>query len=276
MKTSYPHRNSFSGKPKPSHGLFITCVIVFAVVWIFHGFFSSVVYKVAQPVLSMKAGLYDRFSFAAEFIHSHDDLVRENLALKQQVGIDSINLSESQVIAMQDASLRAAIGDNSTTTVGGIAVASNVRARGGVLANVIENPGVSPYDTLVIDAGSDQGIEVGDTVRVGTISIIGTVTQIFPGSSVVTLLSSSNQILNVIVASTTPATAYGRGGGNFLITLPKSATGGVGDSVFVPQYSEMIGKVQAVDNDDADAQKNLYVAFPFSLETLGMVTVYPH
>jgi len=276
MKTSYPHRNSFSGRPKPSNGFFIACVVLFVIVWIFHSFFSSLIYKVATPVLSVKAAAFNSLSFYGAFIQSHAALARENAALEQQVSLDSINLSESQAIEMQDESLRQAIGDMSSTTEGGIAAAYAVRANQGVVADVIEAPGVSPYDTLIIDAGTDQGIQVGDTARVGTVTIIGTVTQVFPSSSIVTLLSSSNQQLAVIVASSTPATAYGRGGGNFVITLPQSAKGDVGDAVFVPQYGEAIGKVQTVEQDAADASKDLYVAFPFPIETLRMVTVYPH
>ena len=276
MKTSYPHRNSFSGRPKPSNGLFIACVIVFLIAWIFHSFFSSLIYRAATPVLSVKASALNSLSFYGAFIQSHAALARENAALEQQVSLDSINLSESQAIEMQDESLRQAIGDTSSTTEGGIAAADAVLADQGVVANVIEAPGVSPYDTLVIDSGADQGIEVGDTARVGTVTIIGLVTQVFPSSSIVTLLSSPNQQLAVTVASSTPATAYGMGGGNFIITLPQDAVGGIGDAVFVPQYSESIGRVQTVDQDDADASKNLYVAFPFPIETLRMVTVYPH
>jgi len=277
MKTNYPHRSSSFGRPRPSRGIFFVCTVVFVIVWIFHSFFSSIVYVGARPILSLKTYVFGDISFISEFINSQSTLVQENQTLQQQIALDGINLSESQSIIAEDQALKQAIGDRGTTTADALLAANLIHEENGTLANVLEAPGVSPYDTLVVDAGSNQGIQVGDTAQVGNVTVVGLVTQVFPSSSIVMLLSSSNQELQVMIASTTPATAYGRGGGNFVVTLPESAGGNVGDSVTVPLYGgETIGKVLVVEPDDAESVKNLYIAFPFSVETLSMVILYPH
>lgn len=276
MKTNYHHRNSF-GRPRPAYGIYVTCIIAFIIVWIFHSFFSSLVYTAARPLLSVKNSVFSEFSFVSDFINSHASLAKENEALREQASIDAINLSESQTILAENEALKGAIGYTGSTTDGALAAARSIRDKGGVLAYVLEAPGVSPYDTLVVDAGSNEGVQVGDIARVGNVTTIGLVTQVFSDSSIVTLLSSSNQQLNVMVASSTPATAYGRGSGNFIVTLPKSASGSLGDSVTVPLYgNDTIGKVMSVESDDADSLKNLYIGFPFSVQTLSVVTLYPH
>lgn len=68
-----------------------------------------------------------------------------------------------------------------------------------ILADVIIRPPKTPYDNLIVDAGEDQGVEVGDLVYAESDYGIGRVSEVYAKSSRVTLFSSSDNKEQVLV-----------------------------------------------------------------------------
>src|SRR3989304_2204585 len=91
-----------------------------------------------------------------------------------------------------------------------------------VVARVISKPPRSFYDTLVVDAGSKEGIQVGEKVLYGDNIMIGEIAEVFEKTSKVRLFSSSGEVIDVTIGKrAVPALAVGIGGGNFEIQIPR-------------------------------------------------------
>src|SRR3989304_1524613 len=83
-------------------------------------------------------------------------------------------------------------------------------------------PPKSLYDTLVVDAGSREGIQVGEKVLYGDNIMIGEIAEVFEKTSKVRLFSSSGEVIDVTIGKrAVPALAVGIGGGNFEIQIPR-------------------------------------------------------
>lgn len=146
------------------------------------------------------------------------------------------------------------------------------------LAAVLVRPPQTPYDSLIIDAGNNMGLQVGDVIYAEMNFAIGRVVEVNSNTSVVSLFSSSNQKANVLLgSSTTSVTVEGRGGGNFYIKLPKNIELKQGDPVLWPDIETiLLGSVDVVDSDDGDAYSHVYFKSPVNIYTLRYVQFKTH
>ena len=142
-----------------------------------------------------------------------------------------------------------------------------------LLARVLATPGQSPFDTLVIDAGSEEGISLHMRIFTDGDFVIGEVTTVFQHSAVVTLYSAPGGTLaGVLAKDGTPVTLSGEGGGNFLITLPRGSSVAVGDLVDVPALApEYAGVVEAVDRPEGESLAYVYLKLPMNIYQLKWV-----
>ncbi len=168
-----------------------------------------------------------------------------------------------------------------------------------ILAGVIERPPRTPFDSLVIDIGSDQGIFEGDMVFSDGSYAIGTVSSVSNHTSTVTLFSSSGQKIDGLINSplegskdasasianstTTnrkikdslnPVTVEGRGGGNFYIKLPKNIKVKIGDPIIWPSAETvLLGTIEIIDSGDGEAYSQVYFKSPINMNSLRYVQI---
>ena len=143
-------------------------------------------------------------------------------------------------------------------------------------ARVVARPPRTHYDTLLIDAGSSQGVSENDIV-VHEGVLLGKVVSVSGTAAVVELFSSPKATQDAILGSPSAvAVAEGRGGGAFEITIPRDVEVAAGDVVRA-SYSEtlLLGIVAAVSGDPNDATKVVYAASPVSMNELDFVSVIP-
>jgi len=131
----------------------------------------------------------------------------------------------------------------------------NIKRPKGSLFSVAQRPPFSPYDTIVVNGGSANGIQVDDLAFASADVLVGYVTAVFPNTSIVTLYSSSGQRQEVYVGTSSEAVASeGRGGGNFYIKVPSETKISVGDPVTWPSMQNiLLGTVNRVDAVPGDA-----------------------
>lgn len=141
-----------------------------------------------------------------------------------------------------------------------------------VVGRVLSNPSTSPYDTLSLDVGSDNGIQVGDAVVLAGSAALGSVTEVYPSSAKVTLLSSPGETLNVLLGKEkVPAQAVGRGMGNFEATIPQGTGVVVGDTVLFAREDLLLGVVGAIE--EVPSEPTVRVLFRTSFNTATIRTV---
>lgn len=139
-----------------------------------------------------------------------------------------------------------------TTTVSSLAVETLQEA------SVIGRPPQSPYDTMVINAGANEGVEIGDPVWWPPGIYLGEVASVREKSALVELISSSGS-RHQAVADGVPLLLEGRGGDGMQADIPASVEVSVGTVVLSEAYNMPVGVVVAADDLATTDQQRLYI-----------------
>jgi len=236
-------------------------MIIIVTVLIVTGLFSDTFYKSMVGLSGASAGTGQALgSFSSLFI-SKASLKKENNDLKKQLAEKEVLLSDQNILAQENADLKAASYYKYDT--------------GNISARVLSKPPFTPFDVLVIEGGTSQGVVKGDRVMIGRI-YLGTVSEVSSDSSRVTLLSAPGSAHEAYVGDDAlPVLLKGKGGGNFETSLPQGSRVAEGDLVFV-YYSEtpfQIGTISKVISDEDNTFITLLLTIPFNLYSLGHVEI---
>ena len=218
--------------------LLILAALVVLVCILFRGALSGALWRIASPVVAW------RNSFSAG----------EVARLRAELASTTAALADRETLAKENAPLRAELGRS-----GG--------ARE-VVAAVLMHPPGTPYDTLVLDAGSSQGIRAGQEVRVGALSV-GVIDEVYGDRSRATLYSAPGQSYQATLtthSASLPVALEGQGGGSMEARVPSATDVHVGDTVEFPGLSGAIaGAVSAVEGRSTDTFKTVYVRLPVNI-----------
>jgi cell shape-determining protein MreC len=146
-----------------------------------------------------------------------------------------------------------------------------------ILAAVLKHPPRAAYDELIIDAGLDAGFSVGNNVYAVGDLLIGRVFQVLGQTSKVRLFSSPGGTYPVMIGPDhAPATAIGRGGGQYAAELPRDIKVSEGDFVVVPSLNaKPFGVVTSISADPAEPFETILFAPPVNVYSLRWVLVDP-
>ncbi len=158
----------------------------------------------------------------------------------------------------------------------------------GIIAGVVASPPESPYDTLVLSAGSNDGVALGmeafaipnDGQGDGGVPL-GVVSAVFADFSRVTLFSAPDVTVNGWVGKKNlpaqaglPLIIKGTGGGTMSASIARSANIAVGDTVFAPGPGMLpIGKIVRIDNDPLSTSVILRIMPTLNLFSIAWVVV---
>lgn len=153
---------------------------------------SSAALRVFRPVLVLGRNIGANFSSVTSFFASKKALTLENAELKADLETQEANTANYRIILDENTKMKEMLGRK--------AESANL-----VLSAILSKPNLSPYDTLLIDIGSDHGIIEGDTVfALGNIPI-GRVAMVYSNTSKVTLFSNPGEKTSVIVSGQSAA-----------------------------------------------------------------------
>lgn len=149
----------------------------------------------------------------------------------------------------------------------------------GVRAGVMSRPPESPYDTLLVAAGSEQGVTVGmgafgarsDSAGPGV--PLGVVAQVGKRHARIVLFSAPHMRVNGWIGSkNVPVTLRGEGAGAFTATLSRSAQIQSGDLVYLSGPGMLpVGLVARVDSDPSSPSVALRISPLINLFATGWV-----
>lgn len=147
----------------------------------------------------------------------------------------------------------------------------------GIVAGVLAQPPESPYDSLIVAAGSDLGIAEGDSVSAEGGTPIGTVTEITARAARVTLLSAPGNVTHAWVGDArAPLILTGAGGGAFEAEMPRTASSTVGETVFVAGPGALpIGIVRGESGDPSSPTVELHIGSKVNIFSILYVLVTP-
>jgi cell shape-determining protein MreC len=144
-----------------------------------------------------------------------------------------------------------------------------------VLGVILSRPPMSPYDTLVIDVGSADGVKAGNKVYTEGEVLVGDIAEVFEHESKVSMFSTPGRIMPIIVGSTTIETqATGKGGGNFTAKFPVEIRIKEGDLIVTPQIRpHAFGVVERIVVDSSDSLQTILFKSPINIHEFRFVEV---
>lgn len=143
-----------------------------------------------------------------------------------------------------------------------------------VVANVLAGPGRISYDTLIIDAGSAQGIEQSDNVAYAGAGVIGRVVEVYESSAKIRLYSSPQEEPFVLIGKRAiPVRAQGKGMGNFEAFVPEDSQVVLGDEVTLPGTMLVLGTVDAIERRPDQPFSRVLFRSPFNISSITTVEV---
>ncbi len=136
-----------------------------------------------------------------------------------------------------------------------------VKEPGAIIAGVVARPPTSPYDTLLLSAGSNHGVAQGMMVFGEGGMPLGFVSSVLPDFSRATLFSSPGMTVNGWVgAKKTPLSVKGVGGGAMSASVPRAAEIAVGDVVSLSGPGGLpLGVVKRVESDPLSPSATLNI-----------------
>ncbi|MBI2099948.1 MAG: hypothetical protein HYT48_01245 [Candidatus Vogelbacteria bacterium] len=190
----------------------------------------------------------------------------DNQSLDQQLTELRLRLMDRDALAADNAALRALLGYYPAPPLV-------------VVARILAHPWTSPYDILVVDSGSNftkQIIAPGAEVLLYNTIALGRVAEVTGETAKIKLFSAGGNELPVLVGpERLPVVAEGRGGGNFLVELPREAKVGVGDTIYTEWRgrSLVVGNVGDVEKVSGASLQKIYFRYPINLNDLTLVEI---
>ncbi len=247
---------------------FVTAVFVvfFLICFYFRSnIFNGLSYTVSfifRPVIVLGNNIGEKLSSTGDYFKNKKMLVIKNEELQAQLDEMFARVSNYGIVLDENNKLKEMMG-------------RKIEKINSVLAAILSKPNQSPYDTLVIDTGINQGVKVGDTVfALGNVPV-GRITEADTNSSKVILFSNPGEKIEVVIkGKDTFMQIVGRGGGNFEMTLPRDFTLDIGTEVHLPGITPYIlGYVSTIVSDPRDAFQKALLVSPVNIQELKFVEV---
>jgi rod shape-determining protein MreC len=241
---------------------------VFVIIFLagtFYLFFPKIsnegIFLIAKPLWGAKDYLAQESNviFGTAF-SDKEKLLTENLSLQRQLDEARTSLLSLENYKKENEELKGILGRNTSSKK--------------ILGVVLSKPNRSIYDTLVIDVGTNNGIKKDDAVMFGDF-MIGKVSEVYSDYSKVKLSSTYGEKNIVRVGNVNvDVEAEGRGGGNYVVRLPKDVSVTVGDLIkSVELGPKFFGKVVSIEKTETSSFQFILFKLPVNIYTLNWVEV---
>lgn len=263
-KMNFPLKNNRINKHNGFFGIpvyIIAAVVALLIVsnLFFPNFNKSLGYYISKPIWFLRdnTGHFGKNFFA--YFTSKNTLYTDNENLKNENMTLKLRAYDYETILSENQELKGITLENTNK----------------IISRILSKPPQSPYDTLVIGNGSSQGISVGDRVYLSDTVVVGTVTSVTSGTSLVTLFSSDEQ--KTTGENTRTGVSFeiiGKGASNLTITIPKETDILWGDTFVYPAVSpEVIGSVYYIDTESQTSFKTAYLRIPANISSAKWIFV---
>ena len=144
-----------------------------------------------------------------------------------------------------------------------------------ILSTILVKPNRTPYDTIIVDAGSAEGVVAGSKVYANGNTLIGTVADVSTHTAHITLFSTpGQQTEGVVIGSDITVTLTGRGGGAFELDVPREVVLPEGNVVTnLATFSNPIAIVGTQISTDRDAIRKILAKTPVNIQELKWVEI---
>lgn len=215
---------------------------------------------VMAPVVRFEMWITESSGFIPSYLRDRNDLLDTQADLRRQLAEHAAaDLTATRLIE-ENESLRSLLNATSTENIA---------------AGVIGRPTALPYDVLLIDRGSRDGIVQNAPVYIGDDHVIGFVGAVYEQSSVVVLATTPGLTSTVYVYGPNIYTnAVGMGSGSLRISVPQGIVITEGNPVVMPSLDAGIyGTISYVDSVPSRPEQYGYVSIEEPLASIRYVRV---
>lgn len=225
-------------------------------------FSRNLLFSVGSPIWYIENSIKNFFSYNLAILDSKNNLLEENAYLKNQLSLKDKEEILFDLLSKENEDLKNILNrkkENQKLLLGAILV----------------KPFLSPYDTLIVDVGSSDGVNVGNRVLVDGNVYIGYVSEVYNNSSKIVLYSSPGEKVKVLIGNNNiEKEATGLGGGNFKVEIPVDIDVAEGDTIIMPSISPNIfGIVEKVEFKESDSFQNVLFKNPSNISELKWVEI---
>jgi cell shape-determining protein MreC len=245
-------------------GVFVLIILFYFRSGIFGGL-GSVGQILFRPILIVGNNIGEKFKSVGSYFVSKNYLYNQNQKLQAEVDFNNARNSNYDSVVVENASLKEILGR----------ISQGPSLRKMILGVILSKPNQSVYDTLVIDVGTKQGLQIGDMVfALGDVPI-GRISDIFSNSSKVILFSNAGEKTQAVVSGRDIfLEVVGRGGGNFEMILPRDLILQKGDQVVLSGlHPYLLAIVQTIISDLRDPFQKALLTSPVNIQELKFVEV---
>jgi cell shape-determining protein MreC len=140
-------------------------------------------------------------------------------------------------------------------------------------ARVVGTPPKTHYDTILIAAGTNDGVVLGDIVTVEGVAI-GEITDVSAGSALAQLYSSPGATHDAFIGvENAIVVTHGLGGGALEASVSDDIAIAVGDTLEDPKTGFVMGVVSSVVRREIDTSALLRIVIPFTPSSLRLVSL---
>ena len=246
LKSKFENRQSSKFRERIFKILAIGCVLI--LIFFFLGSsISSVFIKIFSPGLNAYNNFKNNFSLGFSVFRTEQSLVTENVNLKERV----------TQLEVENLNLKAQISEDKIIT----------KREGFIETLPISFPPQMPYDTLLINKGSNDGIEAGSRVYIGDRIVVGSVESVYSNNSKVKLFTSYGLKTEAVLERTGEVLELnGLNSGNFKIELPLNFDIAEGDLLVLPDLPRtIVAKVFGLKKDEASSFVKVFLSTPIKI-----------
>lgn len=218
--------------------------------------------SIGRPLWKSKNAVIEGVHSAGSLVRTKSSVFKENDQLKIENTDLKLSMIDYQVLKNENLQLKELFGRTPENTKF-------------VLASILTRPNHSPYDTIIIDVGTNQDISVGERVYANADAPIGEISTVYADASLVMLYSNPGQTTEGLLdGSNASVELLGRGGGNFEMTIPLDLPSDAGTTVLLPGiHSEILAVIDAVISTPTDPIKKVLLHSPVNIQSLKWVQV---
>lgn len=223
-------------------------------------FLRFVASAVVAPVNITKSWFLESGESLPQYLRNRTELIDEISRLRSDVAATEGDKHTIKTLTDENEELRSLLGHEGEDRI---------------LAGIIGRPGLLPYDSLMIDQGTNDGIVEGAPVYIGDSTVVGIVRNAAHKTSVVELVTSPGFEATVFIMGPDIYTnAVGIGGGQLRVGVPQGIPLSEGDLVVLPSVaSGVYGEISIVQSVPSRPEQYGFVSPQTPLASIRFVSV---
>jgi cell shape-determining protein MreC len=248
---------------------FIKILLIFLAVFIFF-----LIFYLSNPINSLVSDIFSPFFKAGGYFYksidqvfggfsSRSELVKENENLSNEIENNRLDLIDYESLKYENQKLRESLKIKPTGDF--------------ITAAILARPPQIPLDSLLLNNGTENGLNDGDLVLAGEKTLIGKIVKLSRNTATVALNSFAGVVSYGYIARTNePLEIKGDGGGSIGAKVPINFDVVVGDKLMVSNSSiYMVATVGSIEEDQSSGFKNVLMSLPVDISKINTVFVVP-